>query len=345
MATSNPTETPIPGPIVSDRFANFTIIETHYKQLDHTHSIPASILIPKNLKPTQGTKTPIAVFWHGGALVLGQRLYADWFCQWILDFAKSQNAILISPDYRLLPEHSGKDILEDVRDFFTWLHDPSGLASAIPSDLGIELDTGNVLVTGGSAGGYLSVQSGLLDLPAAQRDAIKAVIAQYPMLDMRDRWYTEDYEKNLFSAGPNPPKHLLQDYLDELTGDELVTSRIPPDGGMLSASIFGQGLYPKFLGEASELYPFDNLKARAEKGDRVPPVWVFHGKEDDVVPMQGTEAFVKLWRQVLPQREDELHVNYESGSHGFDDAATVETPWVTEGLKFIKKYWPEGGKA
>lgn len=339
MATST---APLPGPIVSDRFKDFTILETNYKQLNPTHSIPASILVPKTLKSTPGTKIPIAIFWHGGALVLGQRLYADWFCQWILEFVKSQNAILISPDYRLLPEHSGKDIIEDVRDFFTWLHDLKGLAAAVPD---LELDTGNVLVTGGSAGGYLSVQSGLLDLPPEQRNAIKAVIAQYPMLDMRDRWYTQDYEKNLFSAGPNPPKHLLQDYLDELTGDEIVTSRIPPDGGMLSASIFGQGLYPKFLGTETGLYPFENLRRRAEKSERVPPTWVLHGREDDVVPVQGTEAFVELWKKVLPEKKGELYVNYESGSHGFDDAATVDTPWVAEGLRFVRSYWPEGGRA
>lgn len=153
MATSAPTEQLIPGPLISDRFRDFTIIDSAYKALSPTQSIPASILIPKSRKPSPGTKTPVAIYWHGGALVLGQRLYADWFNFWLLDFVKAQNAILVSPDYRLLPEHSGKDIIEDVRDFFAWVHSPNGLVGAIPKDLGIELDTDNLLVTGGSAGG------------------------------------------------------------------------------------------------------------------------------------------------------------------------------------------------
>lgn len=251
--------------------------------------------------------------------------------------------MLVNPDYRLLPEHSGKEILEDVRDFFAWVADPKGLGAALPE--GVEVDTSDVLVTGGSAGGYLAVQSALTGLPEEQSGAIKAVIAQYPMLDMRDRWWTEEYEKNLFSAGPNLPKHLLADYMAKLKGDEVVTSRIPPAGEMLSASIIQQGLFPKYLGTATELYPLEVLEHRAKAGERVPPMWIFHGRDDDVVPVQGTEAFVKLWKEVLPGKEEELHVNYESGSHGFDDAATLETPWIKTGLEFIEKFWPAQGKA
>ncbi|KAK6435315.1 hypothetical protein LTR95_008497 [Oleoguttula sp. CCFEE 5521] len=314
-------EAPIASP--PDVFANHTVIDVPYKHVSPSQTpILTSIIIPKALQPSS-SKRPIAIFFHGGALVVGGRTYALWFSPWILE---------------LLPEHSGKEILEDVRDFFAWIASPEGLAKALPT--GIEVDVSDILVTGGSAGGYLSIQSGLLDLPETQRKAIKVIISQYPMLDMRDRWWTEDYEKNIFSAGPNPPKHLLADHLASLKGDEVVTERIPPKDEWMGGSIIGEGLYPKFLGTATELYPLEVLTQRAKEGVRVPPTWVFHGTEDDVVPIEGTHKFVELWKESLPGKEGDLFVNYEPGGHGFDAECTVETEWVKKGLEFTGQYWP-----
>lgn len=325
---------------VIDKFANFTIHETHYKRLSPTRSIPASILIPKAISPSPSTRLPVAVYWHGGGLICGGRLYPDWFPIWIPAFTNTHNAILVCPDYRLLPEHSGADILSDVHDFFAWLHDSSasGFAAALPQ--GIFADASNVIVTGGSAGGYLAVQSALLSLPTAQHNAIKGVIAQYPMLDMRHPWYSSDYEKNISSSGPNPPKHLLQTFLDRLTGDEVVTERIPPANDEVAGGIFAQGLFPRFLGTERALYPLEVLRERADRRERVPPMWICHGREDDLVPVTGTEAFVKVWKEVLPEKEGELHINYETGAHGFDDPATLQTDWVRKGVKFVEQFWP-----
>ncbi|OQO08368.1 hypothetical protein B0A48_06238 [Cryoendolithus antarcticus] len=324
-----------------DVFAQHTVIDAPYKHVGPAQTpILTSVIIPKALQPSS-TKQPLAIFFHGGALVVGGRTYAPWFSPWILEFVRQHDGILLSPDYRLLPEHTGKEILEDVRDFFAWIASPSGLAASLPK--GMKVDVSNILVTGGSAGGYLSIQSGLLDLPETQRKAVKAIISQYPMLDMRDRWWTEDYEKNIFSAGPNPPKHLLADHLAGLKGDEVVTDRIPPKDDWLGGSIIGEGLYPKFLGTETELYPLEVLAMQAKEGVQVPPTWVFHGTEDDVVPIEGTQKFVELWKQSLPGKEADLYVNYEPGGHGFDAEATIETAWVKKGLEFVGQYWP--GKA
>jgi acetyl esterase/lipase len=70
-----------------------------------------------------------------------------------LDYALSTGAIIVAPDYSLLPEVSGKEILEDVDNFWHWLHSPQifeMIKSA--SDSRITPDLDRVLVVGESAG-------------------------------------------------------------------------------------------------------------------------------------------------------------------------------------------------
>lgn len=42
--------------------------------------------------------------------------------QRLLDLCISIPSLLIAPDYRLLPEANGVDILSDLEDFWQWLH-------------------------------------------------------------------------------------------------------------------------------------------------------------------------------------------------------------------------------
>jgi acetyl esterase/lipase len=117
----------------------------------------------------------------------------------LLDLALAQSAIIVTPDYRLLPESTGLDILSDLAGFWSWI--PQNLNSELEilfPGTGIQVDLRRLLVTGQSAGGYLAVQSALLQPDAG----IKAVIATSPMLHLRDRYWTEAYEKPMFGI-PN----------------------------------------------------------------------------------------------------------------------------------------------
>ena len=77
----------------------------------------------------------------------------------LLDICIANSAIFIAPDYRLLPEATLTEVLEDVEDFWYWLRDtlPSLTTTwnAVP-------DLARLACTGQSAGGYLAVQSALL---------------------------------------------------------------------------------------------------------------------------------------------------------------------------------------
>jgi acetyl esterase/lipase len=250
-----------------------------------------------------------------------------------LDLALSRGAIIISPDYRLIPEVSGVDILQDVRDFYNWLATPRNVDSLLPKDVTVDID--NVLVTGESAGGWLSLQSALLP---ASRERISAVISHYPMIDMRDPHYTGDYEKHIFTpAAPQLDRSILRSYLENMKKGETITSAVPPDRVTIVISALQQGSFGKMLGDDSALYPLEVLDNTAA----LPPIWILHGTGDTVIPVEGSYKFEKAVKEKLP--ETKLHLTYQPGDHGFDNVESIglETDWVKEGVDFIAKYWPQ----
>ncbi|SPJ92826.1 uncharacterized protein FTOL_13791 [Fusarium torulosum] len=90
---------------------------------------------------------------HGGFLITGSSLFPAWFSKWALDFAEQHNAIIISPNYRLLPEVKGRDIIHDMANFWAWVHSGGParhLASARGPDT--KLDLSHTLLVGESAG-------------------------------------------------------------------------------------------------------------------------------------------------------------------------------------------------
>ena len=115
----------------------------------------------------------------------------------LIELALLEQAIIVTPDYRLLPESSGLDILSDLSSFWSWMTEnlESTIAGFYP-DLKLRPDFDRLLVTGGSGGGYLAAQSMLLH-PEMN---IKAVVMPYPMVDLRTRFWDEEFEKPIFGA-------------------------------------------------------------------------------------------------------------------------------------------------
>ena len=232
-----------------------------------------------------------------------------------------------------MPEANGLDILQDVRDLYNWLATPNNLSSHLPDGVSANLD--NILVTGESAGGLLALQSALLP---ASKEKIAAVISHYPMIDMRDRYWTEDYEKQIFTpVAPQLPKNVLADYVSNLKGSEVVASAVPPDRVPLVISSLQQGRFSEFFGQDSSLYPIEVLDDVTD----LPPTWLLHGTGDSVVPVEGSYRYEKALKDKLPDAK--LHVSYRPGDHGFDNDASVslQTDWVSEGVQFIEKFWPK----
>lgn len=52
--------------------------------------------------------------------VSGTWSYPAWFANWLIPLVHRNDAIIVSPNYRLIPEHNGDDIQEDLADFWAW---------------------------------------------------------------------------------------------------------------------------------------------------------------------------------------------------------------------------------
>lgn len=317
--------TELPSP--EKKLAPFTIHDVTYKTVSSV-PIEATILIPKAVKPR---KHPLLVRFHGGSLITGARMYMPFFHAWVIQFALKHNAVIVVPDYRLMPEAAGLDVLDDVKDFWAWTREtlPSALESLAP---GVEIDLGSIAVMGESAGGYLAVQSALL----FPRKGFKAVIASYPILDVASRFFTEAYEKPMIGF-PQISSTIIDEHLAAMKPGAVVATdpADPPARFPLATAAVQYGKYLEWLGSDERLQPFKNL----EKFEgELPFMFMFHGREDTAVPVEGMEK----WEQLLTKirKDGKWKVTYQDGEHGFDAVANLETPWLKEGLTEVEKHFP-----
>ena len=251
---------------------------------------------------------------------------------WLLKHAAAHSAIVVSPDYRLLPESNGLDILEDLADFWRWVYtDLSDQVSSLAKDTAV--DVGDILVAGESAGGYLAIQSALLH----PNPAIKVVVCGYGCLDLKSRFFTQAYEKVIIGYHGMAPLGMIDEHVGSIKPGTMISTvdrSIIRKRIDLAIAMVQQGRYVEFLGSESVLFPMENL----ERASSLPPMFVFHGKEDTAVPFEGSQAFVNKTKKVHPNTDIKLSV--VEGDHLFDMEASSSEYWLQEGLAFISRYWP-----
>jgi len=112
-----------------------------------------------------------AVLWiHGGGYVMGHPGYDDNLCR---DFVLAAGCVVVSPDYRLAPEHPYPAGLEDCYSALVWMTE---------SAKELSIDLRRVAIGGASAGGGLTAALALL---ARDRGgpSICFQMPLYPMID------------------------------------------------------------------------------------------------------------------------------------------------------------------
>ncbi|KAL2070791.1 hypothetical protein VTL71DRAFT_13817 [Oculimacula yallundae] len=152
--------------------ANLTDPDISYEEVSIPgpgEEIALTILRPKN--GTDGTN-PVFYTIHGGALVMGSRY---WFLGETFALIKEFNAVVVSVEYRLAPEHPAPAAVEDCYSGLQWVSENA-------SKLGI--DPAKIIVTGGSAGGCLAAGITLLARDK-KGPSIFALHLVDPMLDDR----------------------------------------------------------------------------------------------------------------------------------------------------------------
>jgi acetyl esterase/lipase len=265
----------------------------------------------------------------------------DWWPHWVSDLALQRNAIIISPNYRLLPEATSADIYADLDDFWTWLRSPdlANLLSNYTTPTKLDLD--RIFVTGESAGGLLS-----LYLALAHPVEIRAASSAYPGLALNADSFTK--------ARANPPfgAHFQESMVEENfkaavlgTSKSSITSQ---DSLTFMLGAIQHGYLSKYYQRDAEgvapevLYPM----ARLESPDfKIPRggIAVLHGRQDSVVPLSDVELFVQRANEVLEARGEEAGVTLtvRDGEHGFDGPLRLEEVWLQDAMRKAINVWLE----
>ncbi|WP_409346030.1 alpha/beta hydrolase [Paenibacillus sp. MBLB4367] len=121
----------------------------------------------------EGAKLPALLWIHGGGYVLGHPDVDDALCE---SFVQGADCVIISPDYRLAPEHPYPAGIEDCYAALLWMTNAA-------EELNIDLS--RIAIGGASAGGGLCAA---LALMARDRGgpSICLQMPLYPMIDDRN---------------------------------------------------------------------------------------------------------------------------------------------------------------
>jgi acetyl esterase/lipase len=188
---------------------------------------------------------------------------------------------------------------------------------------GIEADLEKIIVYGESAGGTLAIQSGFVQPPGF----IKAVIATYPGLNLGVKRTAP------ILGAPTIPPNILEEFLKTIEPGKIVSSAEPPARMHIALSIAQQGRMLEFFGVDESLFPVFVLQTL----DDMPFVLILHGKDDTAVPVEGSVRFAELVNQKFGSGKVDLRI--EPGEHGFDGPATLDMPWLKEGLNRVTELW------
>ena len=246
-------------------------------------------------RPAGKEKRPVIVWLHGGALILGTR---EGVPKQIMDLAEKEKYILVSLDYRLAPQAKLAQIIEDLNDGLTWVHEKGpSLFHAEPSKM---------VVAGASAGGYLALMSGITDHRPT------AIVLYWGFGDVDGDWTTK--------PGESYRKGKLIDREKALAGvGTQVLTKTNQENGRGRSTFF---LYLKQTGRwVNEVSGLDPIKDRDKLTpfcpvrnvtSDYPPTLFLHGTADQDVPVeQSYNMAAELKRNKVPHEI----ITIEGGGH------------------------------
>ncbi|BEI81852.1 hypothetical protein CcaverHIS002_0210120 [Cutaneotrichosporon cavernicola] len=258
------------------------------------------------------TKHPVVIWWHGGGLLQGNKENLPPHLRRMPKRplgSKGEHAIVISPNYRLAPQAPILDVLADVDAAINFTRTKLDAVLAAKG-LNARVDPDRIVLSGGSAGGYLALMAGLpvpTSIPNADVGGYRgstglgftprAIAPFYPITDLEHVfWATETDPVPWWPTG-SVPDAAAQPHLN---------TRDPPVGFAVSGGprsilypyMLQHGLFPNLLfrnqrscGHGLEGYrpnPHSmsvTTRARmlSERGVERPPIFLAYGSIDDKV--------------------------------------------------------------
>lgn len=271
-------------------------------------------------RPADDKIRPVVVWLHGGALVSGSRTSVP---KQLLDLCQAEGFVLVSFDYRLAPEVKIPEIIADVQDAFRWLRSSADQ---------LRIDPKRLVVTGGSAGGYLTLMTGFRVEPRPT-----ALVAYWGYGDVDGEWYRKPspfyrmrplVSKEEAYAGigkavstgpaPNSPEQKARGrYYLYLRQNGLWTKEVT-------------GFEPT---DKKNLDPFCPVRNVTSK---FPPTLMIHGTKDNDVPF---ELSVNMAKEFARHNVPHELIALEGADHGLaggDKQAIADAH--KKAAAFIKKY-------
>ncbi len=272
-----------------------------------------------------GGRRPLVVWIHGGALILGSRTRVP---AHLLEACHRENWALASLDYRLAPEVKLPTLLDDVAAAFEWLRGEGARAYAYDPD--------QLAVTGGSAGGYLTLWCGTSVVPRP-----RCLVSYWGYGDLLGDWYTQpsDHYRRVIPL-------ISREEAESGVGREVVSG---VEGG--SERNRARGRYYHYLRQ-------NGLWTRAVTGwdpgtereaiaaycpVRVlpadfPPTFLIHGTEDTDVPHSCS---IEMAEALRVRGIDHVLISVEGAEHGLAGAdASVTQSVYAQAVAFLRAHLP-----
>lgn len=269
------------------------------------------------------------------------------------DAALEHGILFISADHRLLYPSTAFDIIDDVKNLFTFLASPNFSETHLPA--GVTLDAGRVAVSGESGGGYAARAAGIFAEPKP-----RALLLQYAqggqLLD--DHWLAvKDHDAPDPTGGivaKESVAHLLNEKQAPISDDPMpFLGDDAPNGdsgrtklllwwwrtggfvdvvlGVNGMSRFLRGLsLPQREGYIPEALSGAILQTQLTES--FPPTFLMHGKEDKLVlPAESQLTYGRLEELGV---EVELHL-LEGAGHTLIDE--TDPPKLAAGAEEIQR--------
>lgn len=243
---------------------------------------------------------PILIWFHGGGLLQGTRKSV---APHMLRGVESQQYCLVAVDYRLAPQTTLAEIVSDALDAVRFVR----------RQLSFRLDTatiysGDISVSGSSAGGYLAL------LVALRDSKLRSCLAIYPITNPLGSFFTTPHEQ--IACDENE----LQPFLDQSAQVQSFSLPQSPRNGlynyMLKSANLAQllRLSESQNGRASEFIVASEIREKQER-HLMCPVYIVHGNADTAV---GIEQSYDV-RQALQEIDSEVvFEEVEGEEHGYD---------------------------
>ncbi len=256
-------------PFISAQEPTVTKTTYVYKKVDNLD-------LKADVYSTEGNgPRPVALWVHGGALIMGDRGGNDRVLRQRLPRA---GYVFVTVDYRLAPETKLAAILEDLDSAYAWVRTEGPKL--------FQADPNRIAVMGGSAGGYLSLVAGYREKPTP-----KAIVSFWGYGDIAGAWYNKP--DAFYSQQPAVPR-------DEAYASVGKTPVSEPDGKQKRNRFYlycrQNGLWTKEVSghdPAKEPALIDSYCPVRNVTAQYPPTFLIHGTKDTDVPYDQTVGMDK----------------------------------------------------